>query len=208
MDNTDKKPMRKNCIICNLEFLKSPKLSYAQFTKKLTCSSNCYIKSRSGVNNHFYNREPHNKGKTSWAKGLPKPEDVRRKISIANKGKKRGDLAKKNISIAKTGRRNLNNSGDKCHFWRGGITPLNVSIRMSIEYKNWRKSVFARDNYKCVWCGAGGKLNADHIKPFAYFPELRLKLENGRTLCVDCHKQTDTFGGRSIHYKNNLELTK
>ena len=42
----------------------------------------------------------------------------------------------------------------------------------------------------------GGVLHADHIKPFAFFPSLRFDLENGRTLCVECHKKTPTFGGR------------
>lgn len=33
-------------------------------------------------------------------------------------------------------------------------------------------------------------LQADHIKPFAF------AIDNGRTLCVACHKTTDTFGGK------------
>jgi 5-methylcytosine-specific restriction endonuclease McrA len=40
-------------------------------------------------------------------------------------------------------------------------------------------------------------LQADHIKPFAHHPELRFDVNNGRTLCVPCHRKTDTYGGRS-----------
>lgn len=78
-------------------------------------------------------------------------------------------------------------------------------IRYSQEYKVWRKSVYERDNYTCIWCKKqGGRLNADHIKPFALYPELRFAIDNGRTLCIDCHKTTDSFGWKFYHNKNKL----
>jgi 5-methylcytosine-specific restriction endonuclease McrA len=86
--------------------------------------------------------------------------------------------------------------------WKGGITPVNEKIRKSTQCKVWRKAVYERDNYTCVWCGqkgTGRNLNADHIKPFALFPELRFEIDNGRTLCVDCHKKTDTYGWKTYH---------
>jgi len=95
----------------------------------------------------------------------------------------------------------------KDHYnWKGGITPINVKIRNSPEMRLWRKAVFERDKYTCVWCGAkngkgNGKtivLNADHIKRFADYPELRFAIDNGRTLCAPCHKTTDTYG---VHNK-------
>jgi 5-methylcytosine-specific restriction endonuclease McrA len=67
-------------------------------------------------------------------------------------------------------------------------------IRASKEYTMWRIAVFERDNYTCQHCGqVGGDLNADHIKPFSTHPKLRLDINNGRTLCVPCHKKTPTF---------------
>jgi 5-methylcytosine-specific restriction endonuclease McrA len=79
--------------------------------------------------------------------------------------------------------------------WKGGISSENSRIRKSAEYKQWRILVFERDNYTCQFCNQrGGTLNADHIKPFAKFPELRFELSNGRTLCVSCHRKTDTYG--------------
>jgi 5-methylcytosine-specific restriction endonuclease McrA len=74
-------------------------------------------------------------------------------------------------------------------------SPLHKRIRASVEYKAWRKAVFERDNWTCQMCsGRGGILQADHIKPFALFPELRFDVSNGRTLCLDCHSKTETFG--------------
>ena len=113
------------------------------------------------------------KGHIPWAKGRCFTEEHKKKISLATKGK--------------------NNPN-----WQGGKTPLHQKIRNSIEYKLWRIAVFERDNYVCVWCGSNksGSLNADHIKRFSDYPELRFAIDNGRTLCIDCHKTTDTWGSK------------
>ena len=122
---------------------------------------------------------------------LPKSEETKRKISEALKGR-----MPKNLHL-------LDNSGANSHWWKGGITPENERIRKSTEYALWRTAVFIRDDYACVIGGKahGRKINADHIKPFALYPDLRLAIDNGRTLCVDCHKQTETYG-RSVNAGN------
>jgi hypothetical protein len=84
--------------------------------------------------------------------------------------------------------------------WQGGKTVEQKTIRNSLEYSLWREAVFKRDNYTCqnVECGKRGcYLEADHIKPFAYFPDLRFYVNNGRTLCLDCHSLTPTYKGRA-----------
>ena len=80
--------------------------------------------------------------------------------------------------------------------WKGGITLEIRRLRNSTEYKLWRTAVFKRDKYTCIFCGSNksGTLNADHIKPFSLFPELRFAIDNGRTLCETCHRKTETYG--------------
>ena len=118
-------------------------------------------------------------------------------ISCPTKGKSWGKHTKEaRIKISKS------NCGSKSRFWRGGLVEVNQKIRHSMEYKLWREAVFERDNWTCVWCGErGGKLNADHIKPFALYPELRFAIDNGRTLCEKCHKTTETYGWKIINLK-------
>jgi hypothetical protein len=93
-------------------------------------------------------------------------------------------------------------SGEKSIFWKGGISSETELARKSPEYKVWRKSVFKRDNYTCIHCGKiGGKLQADHIKPFSKYKELRFDINNGRTLCINCHYKTDTYGSKMLKYE-------
>ena len=129
--------------------------------------------------------------------------ETRRKMSLKHKGKKYCLGIKQSIDARK--KRSASMMGSKNPLWKGGITPINRAIRMSLEYKLWRESVFKRDNWTCVWCksrNGNGKtiiLHADHIKPFAYFPELRFAIDNGRTLCVLCHKLTSTYGAKKYN---------
>lgn len=162
-------------------------------------------------------------------KGKEKSQETKRNMSEAQKGKVYSVETRQKISETlkknpvrywlgkKSGPRPLavrmkisqSTKGEKSHNWKGGISSKNNIIRHSIEYKDWRTSVFERDNFTCVECGSRGvTLQADHIKPFAYFPELRLVIDNGRTLCVPCHKKTDTFAGRArVKYEFNNYLT-
>ena len=154
------------------------------------------------------------KGVVPYIKGKTHTLKTRKKLSIANKGgnstsfkkghkvskKTREAVSKQNRERIYTEkiRRNKHNGmtkGEKNHLWKGGITEMNDKIRTSLEYKLWRDAVYKRDNFTCRFCGKrGGDIEADHIKPFAHYPELRFAIDNGRTLCKECHRKTETYG--------------
>ena len=57
------------------------------------------------------------------------------------------------------------------------------------EYYYWRQKVYERDNYTCICCGynKGKKLNAHHLNGYNWDKEHRTDVNNGVTLCKDCH---------------------
>lgn len=86
-------------------------------------------------------------------------------------------------------------SKEKHWNWRGGISNINNNPRRTAEYSEWRISVLKRDKFICQICfSKGKKLQVDHIKPWALYPELRFDINNGRVLCKDCHFKTPTYG--------------
>lgn len=81
-------------------------------------------------------------------------------------------------------------AGEKSHLWKGGISKIGQNARMTTEYKKWRMAVFQRDNFTCQMCFIVGKnLQANHIKKWSLYPELRFSIDNGITLCKGCHKK-------------------
>lgn len=91
----------------------------------------------------------------------------------------------------------------KDHYnWQGGKTNERRRLMISLEYRTWRKQVFERDNYTCQHCNKRGiVLEADHIVPYCINKELATDLNNGRTLCRECHLKTDTWGIKARNYK-------
>lgn len=78
--------------------------------------------------------------------------------------------------------------------WQGGISKENDN-RDSNDYKQWRNNVYKRDNYKCIKCGSKNKLNAHHILSWSHYPELRYNIDNGITLCEQCHIKIHQYYG-------------
>lgn len=139
----------RDCLICKKNFY-AIRAEIKKGGGKF-CSGDCYHKSRVGL--------------SSWNKGIPMRDDVKKRLSIRF-------------------------MGEKNHQWRGGKVAWLSRIMKTFEYKNWRKSVYERDRYICKECGVvgnGKNLNAHHIKRVSEYPELVFDINNGITLCKHCH---------------------
>lgn len=80
--------------------------------------------------------------------------------------------------------------GENSHNWKGGKTKKNKVRRTRKAYREWREQVFKRDNYTCHDCGAKKTyLQAHHEKHVKDYPELIYDVNNGITLCVECHQK-------------------
>lgn len=119
-------------------------------------------------------------------------------------GKNQSEETKRKISISHTGK----HTGDKCNFWKGGITPLIKQIRSCLKMRQWKCDVFTRDDYICQGCEIRGcYLEAHHKESFSViFQKNNIRtfeealnceelwnINNGVTLCRECHKLTDNY---------------
>jgi len=187
----------KKCLICKKEFIKSYYCSLKDWKTRKYCSRECAKATL------FHNGiTPWNKGKSvrlnpigEFKKGFKWSDEIKDKMKGRipwNKGTK--GIMKSNSGTFRPGNIPIHKGK--------GITPQERLFRNCKEYKDWRTTVLKRDDFICVWCGykshtrvnGHSDMVVDHIKSYALYPELRTKIENGRTLCYWCHKKTETYG--------------
>lgn len=112
-------------------------------------------------------------------------------VTVALKTRSVGHNYGELISKAKRGKPNLKLRGANHFNWKGGQSgrkryEREIAMCMA-EYKEWRTSVFKRDEYKCVICSKGGSLQAHHIFNWTEYEDLRYDINNGVTVCEKHH---------------------
>ena len=79
-------------------------------------------------------------------------------------------------------------TGENHYAWK--IDRSDMDSKMEPWVKQWRKAVYKRDGWNCQNCGKhGGNLRAHHLYSWAAYPEKRIFLENGTTMCPKCHEE-------------------
>lgn len=71
--------------------------------------------------------------------------------------------------------------------------------------KKFKTDVFKRDKYKCLICGSTEYLTVHHITDRNEMPNGGYVVENGITVCPDCHFDVELFHiTEGIEYTPNL----
>ena len=106
----------------------------------------------------------------------PHTEEAKAKMRKVHIGKNLSEETKKKISISLGGTGMSRKTGERSYHLRDE------------KYMRWRNEVFKRDDWTCGDCGKrGGVLEPHHLKGWTKYPELRYIIENGITLCKNCH---------------------
>ena len=209
---------QKICLYCGKVFTKKPRKGLDDWNKQKFCSRECANlgtkKTPPNLSGHKFSKE-HNEKISKARIGMKFSEETKKKIGDASKGRKHTEQWKKEMSARNSGKNNsmYGKTGELSPAWKnGGASKINKWIRTCFEYRQWRSDVFTRDEFTCQECGARGiYLEAHHIKSFSsILKEYNIKtieqalecqelwnINNGITLCKECHKLTDS-------YPNNL----
>ena len=84
---------------------------------------------------------------------------------------------------------------------------LDVDVRNSKEYNNWKQEVINRDQV-CQCCGGHKYLHAHHIFGYKNNREYRLNPDNGIALCKWCHGKYHSYYGKEATPATLIEFCK
>lgn len=102
-------------------------------------------------------------------------------------------------------------SGENNYGWKPELTDeereKNKSRLNDPEISKWRREVFKRDNHTCQFCKVRGNrtLNAHHLDGYHWCIEKRADIENGVTLCEECHCEFHNLYGKGHNTREQYE---
>lgn len=176
----------KQCIKCNKEFPKIPLRSKKSWALAKYCSIRCrsiisveQLEKVCFTCKSLY-QKPKNQGGKIW---LSRKYCSIKCRPLANLGRKSPWTTERNLQDNPKRRREQH--------WNWNTDRTKIVIvgdnieRRSVQYTQWRKSVWQRDNWKCKIANEDckGRIEAHHILGFTEYPELRYEINNGITLC-------------------------
>lgn len=178
----------KKCSVCNNEFKRTESNFKNRPAKDYYCSTECYHK--------FLKQE-----RGGFKPVVRKCETCNKDFMITSRGQRKVKYCStecKEKGFPKgTEHKNFKKDLDRSH-----------RVRHRLFYDNtvWRKEVFERDLFTCQVCNKKGvKLQAHHLVNYSSNKEKRFDINNGVTLCTDCHKQFHKIYGV---VRNNEEQFK
>ena len=112
------------------------------------------------------------------------------KMALYRKGKPNTNKGGYKLSSETRLKISLGHKGEKSYRWITDRTKLvKRQERNDMAYKDWRRQVWSRDNWKCKIANqdCNGRIEAHHILGWTSYPELRYEINNGITLCHAHH---------------------
>ena len=88
-----------------------------------------------------------------------------------------------------------------------GISPFRSNSRRSYADKKWKKSVHERDNDTCICCNKSNlsPKYAHHLYSYRDNEHLRFDINNGVTMCKECHFEFHKIYGNGKNTKEQFE---
>jgi 5-methylcytosine-specific restriction endonuclease McrA len=205
-----RRTIKRICLFCNKEFFVRPE--EIKIGKGKFCTTKCMgMAKRKRIevickvcSNRFFTK-PY-QIKNGWGK------------YCSIKCKQKDQIGKLCYGWAK-GKKFPERSGSNAWNWKGKITSLKSQIYRHYKARQWRSDVFTKDNFTCQWCGNRSYLEAHHIKEqYKIIEENKIKtleealnceelwnINNGITLCKNCHNKTKKGNPRKRGHEKMLE---
>lgn len=175
-----------------------------------SCACSLTSNKRPQCSKEYWDKEKKNKHSLSikysdsYQMGIKNRDTSGSNNSMFNK--KHSIETRKKMSASRTGK-----TGENSTAWKGGKLSMTRRIKEFQFNNGWYRKIYERDNFQCCKCTSKNKIEVHHKKPIKtiideikqFFKDdnqlyshlikldiiLDVNLENGITLCRECHKK-------------------